>query len=134
MLVLCEPPLFAHLSAVGHQQTNGVTLSRPKDFIAALTKERGSSCRSSESSQTSSASWENSSTLSRDQSPSQTRDNSNNSGCHLRRWPEDQNPSTSTLNLEVRDLNRTSSTGRGDSLNQNGEIYSDTEDTERGHR
>lgn len=151
----CEPLLFSHVLDVSneqlnpacHHQTNGFTLSRPRDFISALTKERdsGVGCRSVENSETSTTSWENSSTSLRDQSPSQTQANSYNCGYtstdtasryHLRTQPEDQSPLTSTMASDCRvtkfrEYCYTSSTGRDEALNQNGEVYSDTEETEK---
>ncbi|XP_029284307.1 mucin-17-like [Cottoperca gobio] len=63
----CEPLQFDHvflkeeLTPPCHHQTNGFTLSRPRDFISALTKESDSSlgCKSSDNSQTSTTSGEN---------------------------------------------------------------------------
>ncbi|XP_044057476.1 mucin-5AC isoform X3 [Siniperca chuatsi] len=164
----CEPLLFGHvfvkeqLTLACHHQTNGFTLSRPRDFISALTKERDSSvgCRSGDNSQTSTTPGENPFTSLRDQSSSQAQANSHNSGDtstdtslasaasrhHLRTQPEDQSsslccsasnsPLTSAMTLdctdtEFRDYCSTSSTGTGEALNQNEEVFSDTEETKK---
>lgn len=164
----CEPLLFGHafvkeqLTTAGHHQTNGFTLSRPRDFISALTKERDSSvgCRSGDNSQTSTTSGENPPTSLKDQSSSRAQANSYNSGDAstdmplastasrhlLRTQPEDQSsslcfsastsPLMSTVDMDCRvtefmDNCSTSSTGTGGALNQNGEICSDTEETEK---
>lgn len=146
MTTPCEPPLFSHmfvkeqLTPACHQQTNGFTLSRPRDFISALTKERDASvgCRFGDNSQTSATPGEsyNSLDTSADISLASTA-----SRHHLRTQPEDQSssfvPLTSTVNLdcsvtEFRDNCSTSSTRRGEALNQNQEIYSDTEEKREG--
>lgn len=160
----CEPLLFVkeQLTLACHHQTNGFNLSRPRDFISALTKERDSSvgCRSGDNSQVSTTPGENSSTSLRDPSSNQAQANSSSSGYtstdtslastesrhHIRIQPEDQrsslccsarnSPLTSTMTLdstvtEFRDYSSTSSTRRGKPVNQNGEVYSDTEDTEK---
>ncbi|XP_076002268.1 uncharacterized protein LOC142995181 isoform X2 [Genypterus blacodes] len=70
-----EPLMFGHvlvreqLSTACHQQTNGFTLSRPRDFISALSKERGFSVthKSDKDSLTSTMHGENQSTSPRDQ-------------------------------------------------------------------
>ncbi|XP_045929333.1 mucin-17 isoform X3 [Micropterus dolomieu] len=160
----CEPLLFVkeQLTLACHQQTNGFNLSRPRDFISALTKERDSSvsCRSGDNSKVSTTPGENPSTSLRDPSSNQAQANSSSSGYtatdtslastesrhHIRTQPEDQHsslccsarnsPLTSTMTLDstvtkFRDYSSTSSTRRGKPVNQNGEVYSDTEDTEK---
>lgn len=128
----CEPMLLGHafvkeqLTSACHHQTNEFTLSRPRDFISALIKERDSSvgCRSGENSQTSTTTGENPSTSLRDQLSRQTRDDSYSpghtatdtsvasaaSGHHSSAQPEDQSSglccsstnslSTSTMTLD----------------------------------
>ncbi|XP_039986322.1 mucin-5AC isoform X2 [Xiphias gladius] len=128
----CEPMLLGHafvkeqLTSACQHQTNEFTLSRPRDFISALIKERDSSvgCRSGENSQTSTTTGENPSTSLRDQLSRQTRDDSYSlghtatdtsvasaaSGHHSSAQPEDQSSglccsstnslSTSTMTLD----------------------------------
>ncbi|XP_027136068.1 mucin-12 isoform X2 [Larimichthys crocea] len=144
----CEPLLFGHVlvkeTPACHHQTNGFTLSRPRDFISALTKEKDSNsgCISAENSQTSSTSGENAS----------TQASSYNSGFistdtsrpHLRTQTEDQsssmccsasnNPLTSTMTLddrvtEFKDYSSTSSTRKDEASDENGKICSDTNGT-----
>lgn len=144
----CEPLLFGHVlvkeTPACHHQTNGFTLSRPRDFISALTKEKDSNsgCISAENSQTSSTSGENAS----------TQASSYNSGFistdtsrpHLRTQTEDQsssmccsasnNPLTSTMTLddrvtEFKDYSPTSSTRKDEASDENGKICSDTKGT-----
>ncbi|XP_069390953.1 platelet binding protein GspB isoform X2 [Paralichthys olivaceus] len=125
-----------------HHQTNEFTLSRPRDFISALTKERDFSL--GDNSQTSTSAVENQSTALRDQSSSQAHEVSPGSRHQLSAPTGDQstalccsdtnNPSTSTMTLdrsipEFRDVS--SSTGRGGALNQNRAFHTDTEATER---
>lgn len=108
----CEPLLVGHvlvkeqLTSACHHQTNGFTLSRPRDFISALAKERDSSvgCTSDDNSQTSTTPEENPSTFQKDQPSSQGQANTYNSrhtstdtslasaasGHQLRTQPEDQ--------------------------------------------
>lgn len=129
----CEPLLFGHvfvkeqLTPACNHQTNGFTLSRPRDFISALTKEKDSSvgCRAADNSQTSATLGEHPSTLLRDQLSSQAQAHSYIPGYtstdtslastasrhHLRTQPEDQrssvccsssnSPLVSTMNGEV---------------------------------
>ncbi|XP_040903084.1 serine-rich adhesin for platelets isoform X3 [Toxotes jaculatrix] len=131
-IVPCEPQLFGHvfvkeqLTSACHHQTNEFTLSRPRDFISALTKERDSSVcgRSGDNSQTSTIPGENPAISLRDQSSSQVQANSDSPGHHstdrpeasaasrhhLRAQPEDQSsslccsatnsPLTSSLTLD----------------------------------
>ncbi len=164
----CEPLLFGHvfvkeqLTPECHHQTNGFSLSRPRDFISALTKERDSSvgCRSDDNSQTFTTPGENPSTSLRHQPSSQAQADSYNpryastdtslaytaSRYHLKTQPEDQSfslccsagnrhlTSTRTLDCRVtefRDNCSTSFMGRGEALNQNGEIYSETAEREK---
>lgn len=143
----CEPPLFSQeqVNPSCHPHMGGINLSRPRDFVSALSKDRDSSvaCSSGENSQTSTTSWEHSS---RDQSPSQTQANSDTSGhtsthmtseaskYHLGTQPEDQCPLMSTVTLEFSDYGFTSSAGRHEDLNQNEEVYSETDETEKRDR
>ncbi|XP_030600593.1 uncharacterized protein plekhg2 isoform X2 [Archocentrus centrarchus] len=134
------------LTRTCHHQTNGFTLSRPRDFISAL-KERdsGVGCSSSENSQTSTTPEENPSTLLSNQSTSQTQLNSyehryTSAGAsssskttiqHLRTQAEDWSsslccsPSNSTLNCRNRD------SFIDDALNQNRDEYPVTEASQR---
>ncbi|KAM7412502.1 hypothetical protein PAMA_020062 [Pampus argenteus] len=68
-VVPCEPLLFGHVF-VKEQLTDGLTLSRPRDFISALTKDRDSSvdCRSGDNCQTFTTPEENASTSLTDRS------------------------------------------------------------------
>ncbi|XP_076591878.1 uncharacterized protein plekhg2 isoform X2 [Chaetodon auriga] len=160
----CEPLLVGHvlvreqLTSACHHQTNGFTLSRPRDFISALAKERDSSvsCTSDDNSQTFTTPEDNPSISLKDQPSSQAQANSCNSRYtstdaslasavsknQLRPQPEDQSstvtasngPLLSTMTLdcrvtELRDSCSTSSTGQDDALSQNRDIYSDTEGT-----
>nr|XP_020514002.1 uncharacterized protein LOC110002689 isoform X2 [Labrus bergylta] len=146
----CEPLLFGHvfvkeqLTPTLPQQTSGIILSRPRDFISALTKERDSivGCISDDICQYSTTPGENASTLLRDQSSIQTQNNSYNSGsCSAERsstasryphktQPEDQSfslcCSANNSPLKTPDCRATncstSSTGRGEVLKPNGEI------------
>lgn len=142
----CEPPvLFGHvfvkeqLTPACHDQTNRFTLSRPRDFISTLAKERDSSvdCRSDENPQTLTTSLENSPTLQRDgYTSTDLSAASTASRHHLRTQPEDQSPLMSTLTsdcqvTEFRDSCCPSSARTEEALNQNGEVYSDTEETEK---
>uniref|UniRef100_A0A8C4GWH1 Pleckstrin homology domain containing, family G (with RhoGef domain) member 2 n=1 Tax=Dicentrarchus labrax TaxID=13489 RepID=A0A8C4GWH1_DICLA len=116
---LCEPLLFGHmfvkeqLTPACQHQTNGFTLSRPRDFITALTKERDPSGENPSS--------------------SQAQANSSNSG-----YPSAASSWTSTASMtsdcrvtEVKDYSSTSSTGRDEALNQNRKLYSDSEEKEK---
>lgn len=75
----CEPLLFSHVcnkepvTASCDHQANRFPLSRPRDFISVLTKERDCSvsCNSSENPGTLPTTLENSSTLLKDQALSQ---------------------------------------------------------------
>ncbi|XP_056230946.1 mucin-17-like [Seriola aureovittata] len=162
----CEPLLFGHvfvkeqLTSACHHQMNDFTLSRPRDFISALTKERDSvvGCRSGDKSQTSSQSpRENPVTSQRDQSSNQAQDNSYDPGrtssdrcmastsarSHLSAQPEDESyssccsatntPSTPTMTLDcgVTKLSSTCFAGKDEALHQNREVYTDTEETEK---
>lgn len=81
-MVPCEPLLFGHvlvkeqLTPACQHQTNGFTLSRPRDFISALSKDRDSSVdsRSDDNSQIFTAPEEN-------EPANPTQDKSNNAGC-----------------------------------------------------
>ncbi|TKS80563.1 Pleckstrin -like proteiny domain-containing family G member 3 [Collichthys lucidus] len=134
----CEPLLFGHVlvkeTPACHHQTNGFTLSRPRDFISALTKEKDctSGCISAENSQTSTqAGSYNSGFTSTD-----------TSRLHLRTQPEDQsssmccaasnNPLTSPRTTEFKDYSSTSSTGKDEASNENKKICSDTKGTAKG--
>ncbi|KAM7398799.1 hypothetical protein PAMP_018109 [Pampus punctatissimus] len=68
-VIPCEPLLFGHVF-VKEQLTDGLTLSRPRDFISALTKDRDSSvdCRSGDNCQTFTTPEENASTSLTDRS------------------------------------------------------------------
>ena len=84
----CEPLLFGHvfvkeqLTSACQHQMNEFTLSRPRDFISAFTKERDSSvsCRSGDNSQSSTTTGEIPSTLLRGQLPCQAQANSHSPG------------------------------------------------------
>ncbi|XP_035535561.1 uncharacterized protein plekhg2 [Morone saxatilis] len=115
----CEPLLFGHmfvkeqLTPACQHQTNGFTLSRPRDFITALTKEKDPSGENPSS--------------------SQAQANSSNFG-----YPSAASSSASMASMtsdcrvtEVKDYRSTSSTGRDKALNQNRELYSDSEETEK---
>ncbi|XP_074497072.1 uncharacterized protein LOC141771067 [Sebastes fasciatus] len=156
VVAACEPLLFGHvfvkeqLTPACPHQTNGFTLSRPRDFISALAKDRDPSvgCRSGDTSETSTTPRENPPTSLRDQLPENSYYpgyTSTDTRHHLlRTQAEDQqccsadnNPSTSTVNwdcrvTEFKDYCSTSSTGRGDG--PNGEVYSDTEEAEKRER
>ncbi|XP_059188093.1 uncharacterized protein plekhg2 [Centropristis striata] len=126
VLAPCEPLLFGQmlvkeqLTPAGHHQTNSFTLSRPRDFISALTKDRDP--------QTLSTSGENLSTLQRDFSSSQAQCTSTDPSRHLLRTsPGDQSSGLCRV-TEVGDYCSTSSTGRVQALDQSEEAYSDTEE------
>nr|XP_033486481.1 mucin-12 isoform X4 [Epinephelus lanceolatus] len=140
----CEPLMFGHVyvkeqSTPACHQTNGFTLSRPRDFISALSKEKDSSvgCRSGDNSQISTLPVENPPTSLKDQLSTQPQANSFNprqtstdmssasaaSRHHLRTQPEDQ---SSSLCCSSSNSTLTST--------MNGEVYSDTEETERRDR
>lgn len=84
----CEPLQFGHilvkeqLTPACHHQTNEFTLSRPRDFIFAVTKEGDSSvgCRSGNKPQNFTITGENPSTSLRDQPSSQSQANRCNPG------------------------------------------------------
>nr|XP_020478353.1 mucin-17-like isoform X2 [Monopterus albus] len=134
-------------------QMNGFTLSRPRDFISALTKERDSSvgCRSADNSQISTAPGENPPTSLRDQSPGYDPGYTSTTASKQRLSTQAEDPSSSlwcsatniplmsTMTLdcrvtECRDLCSASSTSRQEALGQNIEVYSDTEQPERRQR
>ncbi|XP_067451674.1 serine-rich adhesin for platelets isoform X2 [Thunnus thynnus] len=111
-MVPSDPLLFGHvlvkeqLTPACHHQTNGLALSRPRDFVSALTKERDSSvdCRSGDNSQTFTTPEENASTSLRCRSSSPAQDKryiistdtsltSTASRNHLSAQPEDQSSS-----------------------------------------
>lgn len=149
----CEPLLFGHvfvkeqLTPECHHQTNAFPLSRPRDFISALTKERDSSV-GCDNSKTSTTPGENPSTS--HQSSSQAQANSYNPGYtstdtslastasrrHLKTQPEDQSfslccsasnrPLTSTMTLDCRVTEFRD--------NCSGKVYSDTEEREKRER
>ncbi|XP_068172613.1 serine-rich adhesin for platelets [Antennarius striatus] len=74
------PLVKEQLIALSHNQTNGVILSRPRDFISALSKERDSSvaCRSGDKSQPSPKPGEHLTTPQSDQTSSQAQACSHN--------------------------------------------------------
>ncbi|KAK9520403.1 hypothetical protein VZT92_020293 [Zoarces viviparus] len=134
----CDPLLSGHAfvkeQPACHPQTNGVTLSRPRDFISALAKERD--CRSSDNLQTS---RENPPSYNRGFNSSDSSSTSAASEHHVTAQAEDQSPLTSTMNLdcsvtEFRDFCSTSSSGREEVLNQNGEIHSEAVEREKRER
>ncbi|KAG7224445.1 hypothetical protein INR49_015075, partial [Caranx melampygus] len=162
----CEPVHFGHvfvkeqLTSACHHQTNEFTLSRPRDFISALTKDRDSSvgCRSGDFIQTiSPPSGEDPSTVQRDQLSGQAQPNSVDTGCtstdwrrastatsgHLSEQPEDQSSSsccsamsrpftpTMTFDCGVTKVNSMSSAGTREALNQTREILTNVEETEK---
>ncbi|XP_062274493.1 mucin-5AC-like [Scomber scombrus] len=87
--VPCEPLLFGHvlvkeqLTPACQHQTNGFTLSRPRDFISALSIEKDSSvdCGSDDNSQTFTKPEENVSTSPRDRSSDPAQDKSCKAVC-----------------------------------------------------
>ncbi|XP_073341024.1 uncharacterized protein [Pagrus major] len=141
----CDPLLFGHvlvkeqLTPACQHQTNGFTLSRPRDFISALTKERDSivDCSSGDNSQTSTTPGGNPSTvLANSYNPGYiSSDAAEASGHRLGAQLRDQSSSSSsTSTSKIRDYCSTSSTGRDEASNQNGEVYSDTEEAEKRER
>ncbi|XP_026171100.1 mucin-5AC isoform X2 [Mastacembelus armatus] len=150
----CEPLLFGHvfvkeqLTSTCHHQTNGFTLSRPRDFISALTKERDSSVgfRATDNSQTPTTPMENPSTSLRNHPPIQAGARFTSTGRslvstaswhHLSTQAEDQSSSfccsatnssfMSTITADCRvtefsDVCSDSSTGRDRAQSENGDI------------
>ncbi|CAJ1066262.1 uncharacterized protein plekhg2 isoform X3 [Xyrichtys novacula] len=153
-LAPCESLLFGHvfvkeqLTQTCQQQTNGVILSRPRDFISALTRERDDISQPLPGA--------NLQSPTEDQIFFQAQNNGYNSEYvsaekssiplryHSKTQPEDQNlslcsasisPLTSAMNLDSKankfaDNCSTSSSGRGGILTQNGEVHSETEETD----
>lgn len=141
----CDPLLFGHvlvkeqLTPACQHQTNGFTLSRPRDFISALTKERdsGVDCSSGDNSQTSTTPGGNPSTVLPNSYNSSyiSSDAAEASGHRLRAQLRDQSSSfSSTSTSEIRENSSASSTGREEPYNQHGEFYSDTEETAKKER
>ncbi|XP_068441922.1 mucin-5AC [Clinocottus analis] len=111
-----DPPPFGNMfvneQPTPHRQTNGVTLSRPRDFISALAQERD--CRLTDSFQTSTSPGE---------SPP-------------RHHFQASSPPTSTMSPDCRDPELTdfccdSSTARGGVLDPNGESCSGDQERDR---
>lgn len=157
----CEPLHFGHvfvkeqLASPCHQQTNKFTLSRPRDFMSFLTKDRDSSvgCKSGDSIQTiSQPSGEDLSTVQRVQSSGHAQAGSVDTGCTSTDWrraptatsdhfsaqPKDQSPSsccsfTPTISFDcgVTKVDSVSSAGRCEALNQLGEILTNVEEAGR---
>ncbi|KAF7650690.1 hypothetical protein LDENG_00121720 [Lucifuga dentata] len=126
VMLPCEPLMFGHafvrdeLPPACQHHTNGFTLSRPRDFISVLSKERGFSVtyKSDKDSLTSTNPGEIKATSPRDQSFSSL---------------------TPTVALdhalaEMRDYCSPLATGRGEVVNHNGEVHSDTEETKKTER
>lgn len=151
----CEPQLFGHvfvkeqLTPDCHHQTNGFTLSRPRDFISALTKERDPSvdCRSGDNSQTFTTPEENASSSVSDRSSNPAQDKSYNPGFvstetsldstasrhHVSAQPADQ---SSNLDCSASDIPLTSTMTldrRGTEFRDNCKVlnHADTKETEK---
>ncbi|KAM8769181.1 uncharacterized protein AB9X84_000166 isoform 1-T1 [Acanthopagrus schlegelii] len=126
----CDPLLFGHvlvkeqLTPASQHQTNGFTLSRPRDFISALTKERDSSvdCSSGDNSQTSTTPGGN---------PSTVLTNSYNSGYISSDAAEG---SRHRLRAQLQAQSSCFSSASDDPYSQNGEVDSDTEETAKRER
>ncbi|KAM9317870.1 uncharacterized protein KZ484_022305 [Pholidichthys leucotaenia] len=142
LLSPCEPSLFNHvlvreqITPPHHQQTNGVTLSRPRDFISALTKERDIvlSSSSSENLETAVPSRESPCTIPTYQSTSQVQTNGYNPGYNS------VEASTMTFNYKFKDVTDSSArSGKAnmdpvsevkqklDGLEQSGELLLNTQ-------
>lgn len=135
-----EPQLFGHvfvkeqLTTTCHQQTNGFSLSRPRDFISALTRERDSGVGHtlSETSQTSTTPQENPATLLSNQSSSLTQVNSYE---HRYTSPGASSSSTTTiqhLRTQAEDWSSSlccsasnNNSSRDDLLNENRDVHPD---------
>ncbi|XP_078103280.1 uncharacterized protein LOC144515955 isoform X1 [Sander vitreus] len=156
VLAPVEPLLFGHvfvkeqLAPACPHQTNGFTLSRPRDFISALTKERDSivDCISGDNNQSSTRPGESLPTSPRDPSSSQAQANNYNPrytstdtsmastalGHHLRTQPEEpssslcfsssNSPLTSAMNSDCRVTEFTDCCS-------NREVHSKTEEREK---
>lgn len=126
----CDPLLFGHvlvkeqLMPASQHQTNGFTLSRPRDFISALTKERDSSvdCSSGDNSQTSTTPGGN---------PSTVLTNSYNSGYISSDAAEG---SRHRLRAQLQAQSSCFSSASDDPYSQDGEVDSDTEETAKRER
>ncbi|XP_041657470.1 uncharacterized protein plekhg2 isoform X2 [Cheilinus undulatus] len=162
----CEPLLFGHVfvkeqfTPTCHQQTNGVILSRPRDFISALAKESDSTvtCRSDDICQCPTIPGGNPSTLPRQKSSIQAQSQSCNAGSssaekfstasrhHFKTEPEDpgfglccsanNSPLMSAMDLDCgatkfKENCTNSSKGKDKALTQNGDVYLDTEDMDK---
>ncbi|XP_025753946.1 serine-rich adhesin for platelets isoform X8 [Oreochromis niloticus] len=142
-----EPQLFGHvfvkeqLTTTCHQQTNGFSLSRPRDFISALTRERDSGVGHtlSETSQTSTTPQENPATLLSNQSSSLTQVNSYE---HRYTSPGASSSSTTTiqhLRTQAEDWSSSlccsasnNNSSRDDLLNENRDVHPDVDPKEPG--
>lgn len=131
----CEPLMFGHvlvreqLSTARHHQMNGFTLSRPRDFISALSKERGFSVshKSDTDSLMSTMAGENQSTSPRGQFFNLPQDKGCNPGC-----TSNYIASASTASRhELRDYRSAFVTERAEVVNHNGAVHSDAEETEK---
>lgn len=148
--VACQSPLLVREQSAphGHHLTNGFTLSRPRDFISALTKEQTSSkdCRSDGGSQSSiiqeeKVSTSQTSTVATNNSydgrwsSSGVSSVSPDSRCHQRVQREDQSSSPGdppgVVNLTVNHGSPCTSWQSGD-LRHVGVIHSDTKETYKG--
>lgn len=133
----CEPLLFSHVcnkepvTASCAHQANRFPLSRPRDFISVLTKERdcSGSCNASENPGTLPTTLENSPTLLKDQALSQAKSNSpgtesvdsQSAQLQYRR----QSASNMTLNCGVTEFMKYS----GSCFEGRDKVFSDTENT-----
>ncbi|XP_039478593.1 mucin-5AC isoform X1 [Oreochromis aureus] len=142
-----EPQLFGHvfvkeqLTTTCHQQTNGFSLSRPRDFISALTRERDSGVGHtlSETSQTSTTPQENPATLLSNQSSSLTQVNSYE---HRYTSPGASSSSTTTiqhLRTQAEDWSSSlccsasnNNSSRDDLLNENRDVHPDVPEQQSG--
>lgn len=134
----CEPLHFGHvlvkeqLTPVCHHHTNGLTLSRPRDFISALTKEGDTSMgyRSDNKPQNFNTTGENPSAFLRDQLCGQAQANCcipayDSADKSLSSTPCGHDLSAQDDNCKVtefRDLCSSSCTARDKALYQNGEV------------
>lgn len=129
----CEPLLFSHvckkepMTASCAHQANRFPLSRPRDFISVLTKERDCSvsCNASENRGTLPTTLENSPTLLKDQALSQTKSSSPGTASIDSQSAQLQSASNMTLNCGVTEFMRYS----GSCFEGRDEVFSDTENT-----
>ncbi|XP_039678722.1 uncharacterized protein plekhg2 isoform X3 [Perca fluviatilis] len=156
VLAPIEPLLFGHvfvkeqLTPACPHQTNGFTLSRPRDFISALTKERDSivGCISGDNNQTSTRPGESLPTSTIDPSSSQAQANNYNPGYtntdtsmastalghHLRTQPEEPSSSlrfSSSNSPLTSDMNSDCRVTEFRDYCSNKEVHSKTEEREK---